>query len=557
MKSNCFNLAHAIDNRLVNQSDEIALRFMERRAIDRKALELSAAELRTLMLCLSHQLQGHELSDHPVIIAMSAGMDFIVSMLACIHAGIVVVPIAIPQRTSQFNRFDKIISDSGARLLLSDATSFASLQSHLEESALQLQLMEINYLDLNDASLSPVRTNKGSGEPVIIQYTSGSTRDPRGVVLTSANIMSNAALVKDRWHLGENKLLVNWLPHFHDMGLIGGILFPLINGAKSLQMSPLTFIQKPIRWLQAISDYRATHSGGPPFAFAHCLDSIANSDMQEIDLSSWEVAFCAAEAVPAKLLQRFRQYFAQCNLDNEGVHACYGLAESTLFVAGERRWGEQRSVESALTIDSTEPCLLSVKTQQHIQIVDPDDMKPLREGETGEIWVTGSSVAACYYNNTLQSKEVFNQSIEGVKGQWLRTGDIGYIHHNSLYVTGRLKNILIINGMNISVSDIEWLAAEQDITLNPLAAITFASSFENNSDAYLLIELKSSKNKPDNVEQLKTRIQRVIMDEVGVSLLEIFILRRGSLERTTSGKIKRAHETDRFRTGFRHIEVEN
>ncbi|MEJ8574469.1 AMP-binding protein [Microbaculum marinum] len=479
-----------------------------------------------------------------VVLAYGCGELFLSSLVAGLLADITMVPIAIPRPGSQSDRTRHIVRDSGASAVFCEAGQIDNLGkslSHAGREDLPCPVVGLGADAAVAAALQPARearvpASPDPDPPVFVQYTSGSTRLPKGVRISAEQILANAALCGDRFGLCETTRFVNWLPHYHDMGLMGGILYPLLRGGFSAQMSPHEMVRSPAFWLRTISDLRATVSGGPAFAFAHALAHVSERDCDGLDLSSWATAFCGAEPVPADLLPAFRKRFGRAGLRPDAVFACYGLAEYTLYAAGES--AAELPPEVA---EHTCPCRLSAETRAVIGIFDPDSRLPVAEGARGEIWLRGPSTGRGYLNLPEESAATFGVAAAGCEsdGTWLRTGDIGMIVGEWLYITGRIKDILIANGRKIAASELEWLAASQHDALNPAAAAAFMTDPAQGGHAVLIIERKSSRAVIEDPEGVKDAIVRAVAGEWGITLDEIRVLPRGRLARTSSGKIRR------------------
>lgn len=465
-------------------------------------------------------------------LALPQGADFVISLLAGLICGITVVPL--PPNKPNDARLRHIVQDSGARAVMCLPKDLRALERGLGNDL---------PCPIHDAATAkillsgPDVTGHDSGA-AIIQYTSGSTRMPKGVLLSPQNILANCDLVTRVWRMGPDTRVINWLPHYHDMGLMGCILYPILFGGISVQMSPLDLIRKPISWLTAISDFRGTISGGPAFAFEECLKRISPEDCTNLDLSSWVQVFSGSEPVKADLLPQFQTRFADFGLPKDATYSCYGMAENTLFVTGAPGRSKPNSTNTLA------PCHLCDITRPLIQITDPDTSTPCPDGHEGEIWVTGESIAISYLNLPDEADETF-VILDGTR--WLRTGDLGKIEDGDLFVTGRIKDMLIVNGRNIAATEIEWLAADLDPALNALSAAAFAPDPLTSGTAVLLIELRSGHKSLPNADRLRTTLIRAARGAFGIELIDIRFLPRGTLARTSSGKIRRGHVAKSYR----------
>ncbi len=485
------------------------------------------------------------------VLALPAGEVFFSALLAGILGGHALVPVAIPRSGTRSGRLAHIAHDCGARAVLCVASQVASIRQSMGEGA-PCPVVAID----EDAATGSLSLGEWPAphipdcSPTIIQYTSGSTRLPKGVAIHDSQIISNCRLVEEVWDMNPTSCMVNWLPHYHDMGLMGGILYPLLSGGRSVQMSPLDMVRRPADWLRAISDHKATFSGGPAFAFAECLRRVRPEECVDLDLSSWIRAFCGAEPIPAGLLPEFRARFADYGLAGEAVFGCYGMAEITLFAAGAP--GSVDLPEAPTGCDAVYPCRLTDATAPLLKIVDPDTGQAISDGEQGEIWLSGPSKAATYIGLPEETARSFHATLAGepsAGGEWLRTGDLGVIKNGLLYVNGRLKDTLIANGLKVSAAELEWLAATVSDRLNPLGAAAFMLDPVEGSGAVLLIELRSGRDLPEDHAEIRQAIERLVAGEWGIQLQDLRILPRGHLERTTSGKIRRQAIAEAYRSG--------
>ncbi|GAB6841227.1 acyl-CoA synthetase (AMP-forming)/AMP-acid ligase II [Methylorubrum rhodinum] len=489
---------------------------------------------------------------HTLVLALPPGERFLAALLAGLLGGHTLVPVALPRAGAHSDRLAHVLGDCDATALLCLAEHRPAILRHLgtaEDRPAGPRVVAIDGPDNTEADgVAPRRGADAGPGPAIIQYTSGSMRLPKGVRIFGEQILANADLVMRSWDLDASSRFVNWLPHYHDMGLMGGILYPLLAGAYSVQMSPLDMIRRPADWLRAVSTYRATFSGGPAFAFADCVRRVADEDCVGLDLSCWSRAFCGAEPIPAGLLPSFRSRFAPYGLAPAAVFGCYGLAEMTLFAAGAPEDGPLPLPPKGC--GAVHPCRLTEITAPGLRIVDPESGRSVPDGESGEIWLRGDSMGRGYLNRPKETQTAFGVApASGAGGEWLRTGDLGAISGEWVYVTGRLKDILIVNGRKVAAAELEWLAAGLDDALNPLAAAAFMPDPTESGTAVLLIELKSGRKAPDRPDTVRVAIERAVSGEWGLRLRDVRILPRGGLERTTSGKIRRQAVAEAYRQG--------
>lgn len=474
-----------------------------------------------------------------MIAALPFGEAFLFPLLASLIGEGCLVPIAPPRPSDAPGRMRHIVENCGATVVLCTSAHQAAVAAQLCDDEGN-QICPVYVVDGPNVPLATFNSAPKIVAP-IIQHTSGSTRFPKAVPITAQQIRANCAMIQRLWGVNAETVTVNWLPHYHDMGLMGGILYTLLSGGQSLQMSPFEMIRSPLSWLKAISTYRATFSGGPAFAFQECLNRVPESACDTLDLSSWKRAFCGAEPIPADLLGRFSTRFAKQGLDPKAAFACYGMAEYTLFIAGEPGIP---ATEATLSNSTVAPCLLSAETRANIRICDPNSGHVLPEGATGELWLRGGSAAAEYIGQTKDTSQTFVQTADGES--WLRTGDLGRVSGQFLLISGRLKDIIITNGQNVAAAEIEWLAAKEDTALNPMGAAVFVPPGAPNGHAALFIEVRQGMTPQRDHRQLVSAIRRSVTGTYSIKLDDIRILPRGELPRTSSGKIRRQVLADTY-----------
>ncbi len=489
--------------------------------------------------------------DGPLALVMPCGGEFVITLFGALYAGFTIAAVAAPRPGVQTLRFNQIIRDCApAAILCSDGLAGRIEAALASGGTAGLCVIDVEALAAADEPLTaPVPGGDGT-RPVVLQYTSGSTRTPKAVTLSGANILANARLANGTWGLDEQGVVLSWLPHFHDLGLMGGVFYPILGGGRTVLLDPLQMIQRPERWLRLISEHRATFSGGPAFAFSHCLQNVTDAQCEGLDLSSWRSAFCGAEPVPASLLAAFRERFGPWGLKPGAVFGCYGLAEYTLMVAGGNPDLLDDRPPPPPGCGDIEPCRVSPGMQDDLRLVDPETLRTAAPGESGEIWVRGASVALGYRNAPLETAAGFNVALagDGGGGEWLRTGDVGLRQGHWLYVTGRLKDLLFANGRKIPATDVEWLAGEQHEALNPMAAAALMPDDLATGKAVLLIELRRRERVADEVAT-RALIRRAVAGAWGIELTDIRILPSGALPRTSSGKVQRRLLAKAWRDG--------
>ncbi|WP_165971717.1 AMP-binding protein [Meridianimarinicoccus aquatilis] len=526
-------LKHDLEHVLSLRRDTPVVTVLDRRG---RATTLTGKDLQdrvdqTLQLWRNHIGPG----PHVLVAALPAGEDFVVSLVASLIGEGTIVPVALPRKTDPPGRLENIARTCGATAVLCTSHSRSAVEAQLADHS-GLTACSVLAIDAPEVARTTTAYIPGAPAYPVIQHTSGSTSRPKAVPISAQQIRENCSLIQSLWGMGSDTVLVNWLPHYHDMGLMGCIIYPLLSAAHSVQMSPFDMIRRPASWLEAISTHRGTLSGGPTFAFMECLERISDAEARDLDLSSWTRAFCGAEPIPSGLLDRFHDRFAANGLAREAVFACYGMAECTLFAAGEPGLRPAND-DIPAPFKNVEGCLLSATTRALIRIADPETGGERSEGETGEVWVRGASLSESYLGEDDSAQNEFFTDADGTT--WLRTGDLGGIHNGRLYVTGRTKDIIIVRGRNVASAEVEWLAAREHRDLNPSAAAAFALGPDENGDADLFIELRTGAAPMENPEAVAARIRKSLAASSGVQLETISVLRRGTLPRTSSGKIRR------------------
>jgi acyl-CoA synthetase (AMP-forming)/AMP-acid ligase II len=486
------------------------------------------------------------------------GLDLVAAFFGCQYAGVVptlTYPPTARSGSRSHQRLRRLIEDAQCRILL---------RGGAERSGLDTSLPEL-FTDAVDAARAASFRAPAAGleDTAFLQYTSGSTREPRGVIVLQRNALANLRHIADVSRARSSAVrVVMWVPPYHDLGLVGGILMPIASGFPTHLMNPRHFMQRPIRWLQAISRHRATTTGAPDSAYDACARSARDEDLVGLDLSGWTVAFNGSETVRPETLRRFSERFASCGFRPETFYPCYGLAESTLIVSGGApgtRWREQRlPVPTGDSRDPAEPgssLRAAVSMGQavpghEILIVSPETGAPCAEGEIGEIWLRGPSVAKGYWNRPAETEATFKARPVGSTGApYLRTGDLGSLVGGDLLVAGRIKDLVLLHGRNLFPQDIEDTIESSHAAIEPRGSCVFSIDTGSEEILVVLAEIRRTERHHVDVTDVIEAIRRTISREHDVAVGNARLLQPSTLPRTTSGKIQRAEARRLFLAG--------
>ena len=535
-------------------------------------------------------LQSYRAGGERALLLYPAGLEFIAAFFGCLYAGVIAVPmpapnLAQPRRT--LPRLRAIIKDAQPSVVLTTAAMLANSEA-LFTQAPELQQMRWVATDKVTGSLAQEWRDPRvtSNTLALLQYTSGSTADPKGVMITHGNLLHNSAYINRLLALIPDSVTVSWLPPFHDMGLTNGIIQPVYKGRPCYLMPAVSFLMQPIRWLQAISRYKATISGGPNFAYELCNRRITPAQRETLDLSSWDVAYNGAEPVRADTLKRFAATFASCGFRPSALHPCYGLAEATLLVSGGSLRDEMfRTIQmAALEQDRVvDACAQSAMDAQYavetcaqyqnvrtlvgsghalydtrIVIAHPESMTACAPDQVGEIWVSGPSVTQGYWNRPEDTERACRAYLTDTKeGPFLRTGDLGFMQDGELFVTGRLKDLIIISGRKLYPQDIELTVEQSHPALRPACCAAFSVDGTGEEQLVIAAEVDPQyqpavRNLADgaarthpigrlslDVEAVGRAIRRAVAEQHDVRVHTVVLLRAGRIPKTTSGKVQR------------------
>jgi len=503
---------------------------------------------------IAAHLQKQGLEGERALLLYPAGLEFIAAFFGCLYAGVVAVPAYPPRRNRSLSRIQAIADDAQARIALTTYAVWERVQPVLDQTP-DLQKIEWLSTDRMPEGLeNSWRLPDVHGDTLaFLQYTSGSTGTPKGVMLTHANLMHNSAQIAYAFEHTRSGSGVFWLPSYHDMGLIGGILQPLFIGRPSVLMSPMAFLQRPFRWLKAISRYRATISGGPNFAYDLCVRKITPEQRAQLDLSSWNLAFNGAEPVRAETLDAFTKMFEPCGFRRTAFYPCYGMAEATLIVTGGFkaalpvvRTFDAEALENNTVVDALadeEGAREMVGSggkllDQRIVIAHPENMTSVPPDQIGEIWVSGPSVAQGYWNRAEETERTFRAYLKDTgEGPFLRTGDLGFIQDGELFVTGRLKDLIIIRGLNHYPQDIEATAERAHARVRPSNGAAFACEIDGVERLVLVQEIE--RGQADALQEVVDAIRKAVAGEHELNLDAVVLMKAGAIPKTSSGKIQR------------------
>ncbi|MGW3981790.1 fatty acyl-AMP ligase [Streptomyces mirabilis] len=538
------------------QPERTAYRYLVTGDCDGEIQDISYGRLARRSRAVAAWLQERGLAGSRALLLYPPGLEFICGYLGCLSAGVVAVPGVPPQGRSQnhraLTRMKRLIADADAKVILGGREVLATLAAQAEHLPELDGITCVATEDIPDEAADSWREPDLTADSVaFLQYTSGSTSAPRGVMVTHGNLLDNERAITERMGhtpdtLAEydHELFVSWLPVYHDMGLIGPVLNTVHLGATATLFSPLHFLQRPARWLTALSRYRPHTSGGPNFAYELCLKHATPELLDGLDLGRWKVAFNGAEPVRAATLRRFTETFAPVGFRREALYPCYGLAEATLIVTGGSAdtppvlaaapgSSPHAGAADAAAVGSGRPIPGTT-----VVIADPERREELPEGEVGEIWVSGAGVAKGYWRNALATRETFRATLKDRPDRFLRTGDLGFLREGELFVTGRLKDLMVIDGRNHYPQDLELSAEMSHGALRPGCTAAFSVDGGVEGEQPVIV----AETAPDAVadsERITEVIRSAIGEAHGLAVRDVVLVHPGTIPKTSSGKIQR------------------
>ena len=557
-------LISILDQHVEQQPNRRALAFVDDKG--RESHGETFAEVQRGAQEVAGSLRVRNLFQQPVILLYPTGPDFVHAFLGCMYSGAVAVPSPLPTgRKYYLERVRHMLRDCGAALVLVEEQWKDRISEYLASEGVRgVEVATLGELRMEGAELwrDPAIS---AGDLTLLQYSSGSTGAPKGVMVDHANLVENSAVLQARWGGHRDSVYGSWLPLFHDMGLIGTLLQVFYLGCSGVFMAPITFVKRPHLWLRMISDYRVDIAGAPNFGYEHCLRQVRDDQIAGIDLSSWRVAFNGAEPVRAKTLARFSQRFQPFGFNPAAQTPSYGLAEATLCVACHDRDSIHRVLEvdaealnrhqRVVPAPNGHPLVAcgavhnAPRPAPEVRIVDPDTLEALPEARVGEIWVSGASVARGYWGREADSDATFRARIaaEG-ETEYLRTGDLGFVLQGEFYITGRLKDLIVFNGRNISPEDIERVAEEDSGMVDALGdAVAFAVDDSDQEVVVIIQELATNDLGAEALSQAARTIRTRVLSDIQVDVARLLFVPHRTLPRTTSGKKQRRQAGELFR----------
>ena len=549
------SLVDLVHFRAEETPDRVAYRFLADGEIETSEVTYSQQHCRAR--AIAAVLTERRAVGERALLLYPRTLDFISAFLGCLYSGVIAVPLYPPRRDRSLPRLTAVAADAQAKLILTTSTSLPRIRAWVSRMP-EGGGVEVIATD----QIAPDQANQWARPDInpeslaFLQYTSGSTSTPKGVMVTHGNVLHNEEMISKAFSQSEASIIVSWLPVYHDMGLIGGVLQPLYLGATCILMSPIAFVQRPLRWLQAIAKYRATTSGGPNFAYELCAAFISQEAKEGLDLSSWNVAFNGSEPIREDTLRRFSQAFAACGFREEAFYPCYGLAEATLLVTGgiagsrprihavnQQELGRGRAIASDERDGKKFVGCGRAWSGQQVAIVDPERRTLCAEGEIGEIWVSGPSVTQGYWNRPEETSKYFSVLLNQAAGRadkrlFLRTGDLGFLHQQELFITGRIKDLIIIRGRNYYPQDLELTAERTYRGPSPGCSAAFFIESSGEEGVVLVQEVESAAPVAD-LQGVMERIRSAISQEYELTLDEVVLIKAGTIPKTSSGKIQR------------------
>ncbi|MEG4271922.1 fatty acyl-AMP ligase, partial [Microcoleus sp. M2_D4] len=597
LTESCTNLVELLQNRALHQPEQKYTFLLDGKT---ETASLTYRELDAIARSHAARLQTLGVTGERALLLFPPGLDYLAAFFGCLYAKVIAVPLYPPKLKRNLAKISAIAKDAGATVAIAPARHLENLEQLCEQAPQLKGLQWLSAEALSDDGEKWQQPPIHPDEVAYLQYTSGSTSTPKGVMVSHANVLYNIEYIHRGFAHDAESVAVTWLPPFHDMGLIDGLLKPLYLGIPCYFMPPAAFIQNPMCWLEAISRYKATHSGGPNFAYDLCASKISKillaqfeddycgvgvgpavkihgtggtpipqnnqnhpaimqreilgDDQKTLDLSSWRVAYNGAEPIHKETLERFTKAFEPCGFQADAFCPAYGMAETTLKIATVRSGEtptflpvdagalENNQIVEVVGDEGGARTLVGCGFPEFgtkVAIVNPESLTQCQPQEVGEIWVAGETVARGYWNRPEETEKTFQAYLSDTgEGPFLRTGDLGFLREGELFITGRLKDLIIIRGRNLYPQDIERTAERSHPSLRQGAIAAFSVEVAGEEQLVIVPELQSRKA-PDNAEEIISAIRERIAIEYEVQVYGVVLIKPGSIPKTTSGKIQR------------------
>jgi acyl-CoA synthetase (AMP-forming)/AMP-acid ligase II/acyl carrier protein len=527
----------------------------------RASQSVSYEELRRRALSIAVALEDIAKPGDRVLLLADTGPDFLSSFLGCIYAGMIVVPVNLPTTVPATSRLEAITINARPTAILTSSRVLASIRKFAEQIFLKNQIIAVDELQVcKDESFNYKKTTLA-----LLQYTSGSTGNPRGVMVSQENLLANIDAMNVCYSLGSSDRQVTWLPPYHSTGLIRGLLQPILSGLDVIVLEPELFVRDPFCWLSCYDTFKATYGGAPNFAYRLCVEHAKKYSLAA-NLSSWRVATCGAEPIQHATLIEFEKTFEINGFRRGVITPGYGLSEATLNVAsrklgtpiqsarlnenGRYYWEHSASLTDQHNNRASVVAVGEVLQHTQIVIVDPNTNQVQESGKSGEIWISGPSIAVGYWENEEVTREIFGAVLNNTKDtrKWLRTGDLGFFLDDQLFIAGRIKEMLIFRGQNIYPQDIEFTAANAHPSLKEIQIIVSSVTDKQVEAAVMVIEYGATIS-PVDIDRLCNAIRVRVAEVHGISIREIAFVEKGQIQRTVSGKLRRGATRDEYLAG--------
>lgn len=549
------SMVELLQHRAKHQADHKAYGFFSNAGEETQTLTYE--QLHRHSVVLAHRLSQHSQKGDRALLLFSPGLEFMVAYFGCLYAGVLPVPVIPSRRGKTRHATVSIMQNATPAVALANTELLQPLKDEFSDNTVahNIQWLDVSIeetlalIDFQPLSLSTEDT-------AFLQYTSGSTSSPKGVMVTHGNLLENSEMIKQALGNDETCHYVSWVPLYHDMGLIYNVLQSLYLGSSCVLMAPVTFLQRPLLWLKAISQFKAKVAGGPNFSFDLCVERFNEKMMEGIDLSHWEVALNGAEPVRADTIRRFSQKFSSYGFKETAFYPCYGMAEATLLISGgERKLAPVITPFSKTGLHNKKAVTPANKNDsqllvgcgksligERVAIVDPETLVECPPCRIGEIWAQGGNIASGYWENAEATRQTFKESIAGQNsGAFLRTGDLGFVDsQGELYIAGRLKDIIIVRGENFYPQDIEKTAESSHPALKANSSAAFSMEVNGQQQLVLVLEVKRAHRKSLDVDDVLGCIRKEVVREHELTIHKILLIKTETIPKTSSGKIQRA-----------------